>query len=141
MRTLKGPSGTVKSAPSSTTLHSTAVNSVRCRATPELSTAPPTPASSPASPSPPGSTKCVYRGLFSSSSMPYKPLLPAEEEPLSLCVHLSCSCRPLLCTLSPVWITIEVFLIPDEDFILRVTLRHWFGRADQINRGPTGATV
>lgn len=137
MRTSKGPSGTVKSAPSSTTLHSTAANSVRCHATPELGTASPSPASSLASPSPPGSTECVYRGLLSSSSTPYKPLLPAEEEPLSLSVHLSCSCLPLLCTLTPIWIMIELFfLITDEDFILRVTLKHWFGRADQINRGP-----
>lgn len=36
MKTLKAPSGTVKAAPSSTTLHSIAVNSARCRATPEL---------------------------------------------------------------------------------------------------------
>lgn len=136
MRTSKGPSGTVKSAPSSTTLHSTAANSARCRATPELDTASLTPASSHDGPSPPGSTECVYRGLLSSGSIPYKPLLPAEEEPLSLSVHLSCSCLPLLCTFTPVWIMIEDFLITDEDFILRVTLRHCFGRADQINRGP-----
>lgn len=38
-RTLKAPSGTVIAAPSSTTLHSTAVNSARCRVTPELKTA------------------------------------------------------------------------------------------------------
>lgn len=62
-------------------------------------------------PSPPGSTECVYRGLLSSSSIPYKPLLPAEEEPLSSSVHLPCSCLPLLCTLTPVWIMIEVFFL------------------------------
>lgn len=102
MKTLKAPSGTVKAAPSSTTLHSTAVNSARCHATPELSTVlycpPPAP--------PPANPWILYATspricleVFPCQSI-YKPLLPAEEEPLSLSAHLSCSHPLLLCTLT-----------------------------------------
>lgn len=104
-RTLKAPIGTVKAAPSSTTLHSTAVNSARCRATPELSSA----LYCPALPHPlpifgyykPHSSKIcrICLEVFPCQST-YKPLLPAEEEPLSLSAHLSCSHPLLLCTLT-----------------------------------------
>lgn len=126
MKTSKGPSGTVKSAPSSIILHSTAANSVRCHATPEH----------PCWPQPPGSTECVYRGHLPSSRIQYKPLLPAEEEPLSFSAHSSCSCLLLLCTLTPVWILLFFLDVKWRLYIKRgVTLRHSFGQGDQSNRG------
>lgn len=80
-RTLKAPIGTVKAVPSSTTLHSTAVNSARCHATPELSTA--------LYCSQPLQILGYYKqhpsricqGIFPCQSI-YKSLWPAEEEPL-----------------------------------------------------------